>query len=244
MKSPGGFLHFRRKRMKTDREIAAQYMPELMLDENDPFAIGAVGYTVFRETKQSGSFPKRIIKADWEKTECVIEYAVWFDYDIQHLYELEHIWVYVDKKGRTIWVEGSFHGKYLNEVRISDGMPALGKNGRVRVWMQPGKHAVLPDPALVKLVPGWYESCKSLAGVDGLAVPEIFRGGLPVLDKKMQEEVCRYIRKYYAFEPSMKFKKAFIDESMLMPWERLRESIPDRLAVQLKKMGILEKDKG
>ena len=52
--------------MKRDKELAAQYMPELMLDKKEPFTVGAVGYTVFRETKRSGSFPKRITKADWE----------------------------------------------------------------------------------------------------------------------------------------------------------------------------------
>lgn len=224
--------------MKRGKELAAQYMPELMLDKKEPFTVGAVGYTVFRETKRSGSFPKRIIKADWKKTECVIEYAIWFDYDIQHLYDLEHVWVYVDKNGRITWAEGSSHGKYLNQVRISDGMPPLGENGRLRVWMQPGKHAVLPEPELIKLVPEWRESCKDLAGADGLAVPEIFRGWLPALDKKMQDKVQRYIRERYAFEPSMEFEQACMEEAVLMPWENLRESIPERLAAQLKEIGI------
>lgn len=226
--------------MEKDKELAMRYMPELMLDEKEPFYIGAVGYTVFRETKRSGSFPKRIVEADWEKTACVIEYAVWFDYDIQHLYELEHVWIYVDKSGRTVWAEGSFHGKYLNQVRLSDGMPASGENGRVRVWLQPGKHAVLPDPTLVRLVPKWKESCRELAGADGLAVPEAFRGSLPAPDEKMQKAVRDYIREHYAFEPSLKFVKASIGGELLMPWETLRESIPGRLRKELVKMGILE----
>lgn len=226
--------------METDKELAIRYMPELMVDKKDPFAVGAVGYTIFRETRQSGSFPKRTIEADWKKIECVIEYAIWFDYDIQHLYELEHIWVYVDKGGRAVWAEGSFHGKYLNQVRLSDGMPVMEENGRIRVWMQPGKHAVLPDPALVKLVPKWKESCKELAGEDGLAVPEAFRSSLPALDERMQKTVQGYIRKHYAFEPSMEFVRASVGEDFLMSWERLRESIPERLRAELVKMGILE----
>ena len=226
--------------METDRVLAAKYLPGLMLDRREPFSIGAVGYTVFRETKRSDSFPGRIIRTDWDKIRYVIEYAVWFDYDIQHLYELEHVWVYVDHRGEAVWAEGSFHGKYLNQVRLADGAPALDAEGRITVWMQPGKHAVLPDPSLVRLVPEWRESCSVHAGADGLAVPEAFRGRIPRPDEAVQERICSYIRKKYAFEPSMEFIRAEIEEGCLMPWEKLKESIPGRLELELEKMGVLE----
>ena len=32
----------------------------------------------------------------------LIEYAVYMDYDIQHLYELEHMWVAVGEDGTTV----------------------------------------------------------------------------------------------------------------------------------------------
>ncbi|MDO4292264.1 MAG: hypothetical protein Q4C65_03435 [Eubacteriales bacterium] len=227
---------------RTDREWAEKYFPVFMTDEREPFEIRAVGYTVFRMDARSSSFPRRIIRADWERTELIVEYAVWFDYDIQHLYELEHVWVSVGKDGAVEKLEGSFHGKYLNQVRLDGGQPSLDENGRPLVWLQPGKHAVLPDPRLVYLVPDWRESCRELAGIDGLAVPEAFRGPLPEPDERTQERVRRYIREHFSFEPSLLFEPAKASKALLMPWERLRESIPDRLAAQLAKIERNEKE--
>lgn len=38
----------------------------------------------------------------------------------------------------------------------------------------------------------------------------------------------------------MEFVRASVGEDFLMSWERLRESIPERLRAELVKMGILE----
>jgi hypothetical protein len=36
-----------------------------------------------------------------------IEYAIWWDWDIGHLYELEHVWVYLDADRQVIRGEAS-----------------------------------------------------------------------------------------------------------------------------------------
>ena len=46
--------------------------------------------------------------------ETVIEYAFFWDYDIQHMYDLEHIWVTVDSAGQICGCQASFHGQRLN----------------------------------------------------------------------------------------------------------------------------------
>lgn len=97
-----------------NREIWEKYKPVIMQDKKEPFQITAAGCTLFRETGQSSSFPKKKIRINKETTDCAIEYAIWYDYDIQHLYELEHVWVYVNHDGSVQKAEASFHGKYLN----------------------------------------------------------------------------------------------------------------------------------
>ena len=109
-----------------------EYKPYLFFDILEPFPVKAVGYTVFRKTSGSKSFPKRSI--DWDTKVCafVIEYAIFFDYDIEHLYDLEHVWVMVDYNGQVIDAEASFHGKYLKAVEPKKGVPVLaGRNNFV-----------------------------------------------------------------------------------------------------------------
>ena len=95
--------------MSTEKDLAGRYLPVFMLDEREPFDMKAIGYTVFTENLRSDSFPKRVIGADWERTACVIEYEIWFDYDIQHLYELEHVWIYLGKDGSVDTRESTLH---------------------------------------------------------------------------------------------------------------------------------------
>lgn len=123
-------------------------------------------------------------------------------------------------------------------VNLDTGEPVLNEAGQAIVWMQPGKHALLPDPRLVKVVPEWEESCTVLAGADGLAVPDAFRGWLPPIEKAGQHRICDYIKMQYAFEPSLCFEEMKIDKEIVMPWSELRESIPNRLARELDKMGV------
>ncbi|QHQ59829.1 hypothetical protein Ana3638_02600 [Anaerocolumna sedimenticola] len=134
------------------------------------------------------SFPKRRITADWISINFVIEYAMWFDYDIQHLYELEHLWIYVDKAGTVKDAEGSFHGKYLKMVQPDTNQVRYEDDRHLMAFSQPGKHAFLPEARLFYLIPDLVSYCKEEAGLDGISVPEIYED-INYNDKELQEKV-------------------------------------------------------
>jgi len=60
----------------------------------------------------------------------------------RHLYELEHVWVYLDTAGKPVWVEASSHGDYASMVLEDGSMPMDGTHPLV--YSQPGKHAFAP----------------------------------------------------------------------------------------------------
>jgi putative hydrolase of the HAD superfamily len=80
-----------------DYQLALRHAPYIRFDDREPFLPSVVGYTIFRESGASASFPRQI-HLDAEVA-TVIEYAIWWDWDIGHLYELEHVWVYVNPHG-------------------------------------------------------------------------------------------------------------------------------------------------
>ena len=96
----------------TEQELALRYAPIVHFDQNETIPLQAVGYTIAKATTRSQSFPKREIVVPQDAA-FVIEYAYYWDYDIQHMYDLEHIWVTVSGDGQVMDAEGSFHGKYL-----------------------------------------------------------------------------------------------------------------------------------
>ena len=218
--------------MKKEINIFATYKPIIMMDKKEPFAITAMGCTIFRESKRSSSFPKREICIEKKETDFVIEYAIWYDYDIQHLYELEHVWVYVGHDGSVKKVEGSFHGKYLNMVDIENGEPVLYKETHPVVFAQPGKHALVPDPRMIRVIPDWEESCLKKAGCDGVLVQDMFADKIQT-DEKLQKMTEVYIKETYGFQPSMEFEPFSLPEEKLMSWEGLKESIPQRVNQQI-----------
>lgn len=210
------------------------YAPVFMLDKNEPFEIKAIGVSEFTEAKRSDSFPKREIYID-NKIKKVYEYAIWLDYDIQHLYELEHVWVYVGNDNNVIKVEGSFHGKYLNVENLDTNKPDLRDKTHPIVYMQPGKHAILSDKRLVRLIPGWYECCNEMAGIDGVDIHDFYADKVSV-DFNLQEKVKKYIKDKYSFYPSLDFKEYVPAKDIFMTWEELKVSIPDRIENELRKV--------
>jgi hypothetical protein len=80
-----------------DHELACYYAPIIQFDAHELFLRLAAGYTIFKNYNESLSFPRQIElhKMGHPEAAFAIEYAIWWDWDIQHLYELEHIWVYI-----------------------------------------------------------------------------------------------------------------------------------------------------
>ncbi|MDP9374187.1 MAG: hypothetical protein M3Q65_17375 [Chloroflexota bacterium] len=96
-----------------DLALALRYAPIVHLDRLDPFLPTFAGYTIFRRDGESPSFPRRVtlrpgpLEIDANdardiaalfpdgrlpevpeiEAALVIEYAIWWDWDIQHLYE-------------------------------------------------------------------------------------------------------------------------------------------------------------
>jgi glycerophosphoryl diester phosphodiesterase len=212
-----------------DHALAARYAPVLRFDEREPFLPIAAGYTVFRAAAPSPSFPRRIaLQTEGAPPAALaIEYAIWWDWDIQHLYELEHVWVYVDDAGQVVQCEASSHGGY-NVMRHEGDVPREGE--RVVVCSEPGKHAFAPHPA-------WFAPqgpphprgvTEALAGMGGLLVNDLFQA-----DFRSTPQVDTLVRTYlagHAFAPSYAFTQRFAFAArQLVPWPALRAWIPQRI---------------
>lgn len=209
-----------------DKELALKYAPILHFDLAETIPLRKVGYTVFREESRSDSFPKRTIKPDF--CGLVIEYALFWDYDIQHMYDLEHIWVWVSPNGRVTRAEASFHGKYLTLWEPEMSFARLPKGHRVHAYCQPGKHAFLPDGELFRLIPGWQESCNATSG-GGVLVGGPFAGTYQSSDED-DLRCAALIREHLAFTPTLTFDEGTIlPADMLCSWEELKDWIPARI---------------
>ena len=227
----------------TDLETARRYTPVLHFDRAEPIPLRAVGYTVFRETSVSRSFPKRTVKVPQE-AECTVEYAFYFDYDIEHMYDLEHIWITVGKDGKVLNAEGSYHGKYLN-LLIPDFPGCEGEeNGHMHVFCQPGKHAMLASGIMTKLYPGWAECCREAGGPVLIGNP-FSRAYSPtgedlfVPTAQDDRNSVRYLRDALSFEPTLDFSTIRMPSDLLMTWDALYEKIPGWIAeecARLKKL--------
>lgn len=217
----------------TDRELAIKYAPHLYFDKNEPFTIDRIGYSIFRRSQRSKSF-ERDIRVEEEKTAFVVEYQLYYDYDIQHMYDLEHVWVYVGHGGNVLDGEASAHGSYLNCFRYKQ---VLEEETHIPVFVQPGKHALLPEGKLFQLFSDYESACGRLAGIDGLLVPAMFKGLMrknPYIDYM----VCTYIREHFSFEPTLDFYPAAYKEDIIVTWEELYRIIPERIEKLLKEMGL------
>ena len=210
-----------------DLWLALKYAPIIHCDVRETIPLRAAGYSIFREESRSDSFPSRTLKP--EENGLVIEYALYWDFDIQHMYDLEHIWVWVAADGRVTRAQGSFHGKYLTlwEPELPFGLWPDGNH--VHAFCQPGKHAFLPDGELFRLMPGWRESCNTASG-GAVLVGGPF-GGMYRSTPEEDARCARYIRERFAFEPTLEFDRGTVlPAEMLKTWETLKKWIPGRIA--------------
>ena len=208
-----------------EQQLALKYKPTLYFDKAEPFDIKGMGVTVFHEPGKSPSF-RRTIEFDPETVEFAIEYAVYFDYDIQHLYDLEHIWIFVSRNGDVVDAEASFHGKYLKALALNCGETISGQH--VELYCQPGKHAFLPQGNLFRLIPDWNSSCNRFAGSDGLLIADMFEKELsatPGLNNKIE----KYIKTNFSFSPTLQFESKDLDDALFMPWKALKQIVPGRI---------------
>ena len=225
----------------TDLELARRYLPILHMDQNDTIPLRAVGYTVFHETADSRSFPGRRISVP-ENGMCTVEYACFFDYDIEHMYDLEHVFVFVGKDGHILDAQGSFHGKVMN--LLVDGLPGVlaPEDDHVHVFCQPGKHAMLAAGCLSRLYPAW-DTCCIRAGGPVLIGNPFSKAWSPTgKDLFIPTEAddlnsSRYLLEYLSFTPSLDFSK--IVENLadyLVPWQELYVKIPEWIRTECQRL--------
>jgi len=212
-----------------DRELVARYAPQIMFDEREPFLPRRCGASVLRGPGPSPSFRRAL---EPPPGGLVVEYAVYWDWDIQHLYDLEHLWVYADGEGRVVDAEGSFHGRYLKAL-----LPDRGnlEGERLRVWSQPGKHAFSPLPILFRLLPGFAECTTSRAGEGGALVGGPLEGRVEK-PAWLDAAAAAYLRGR-AFEPKLEYLPYELPLDILVPWEELDRELPAFFAEKAAELG-------
>jgi glycerophosphoryl diester phosphodiesterase len=207
-------------------DLVMQHAPVIRFDVREPFLPSVVGYTVFRQDGRSASFPRDITLPPGAV--YAIEYAVWWDWEIQHLYELEHVWVYVGADEQVVAVDASWHGGF-HVMTGEDGTPPLEK-GRAVVFSEPGKHAFAPViDWLLKRRPTTDESCGRTSGRMGVHVTPLFDG---IIDDRtpLNNNVVHAYLESLRFEPTYDFSLRFDTRTAtLVPWEALNAWIPKRV---------------
>ena len=209
-----------------DRALALQFAPLLRMDAREPFLPLAFGYTVFRGDRDSPSFPRQVQLPPACK--FAIEYAIWWDWDIEHLYELEHVWVYVGRDDKIYTAEASWHGEW-HSMRSPDGsLPLL--DGRVSSCSEPGKHAFAPDPArLLKQKAKTGLACGPRAGTSGVHVTPLFAGRIAERNVINNQLVWTWLEGK-RFEPAWNFSQVVdLSDCIAVPWPALDAWIPQRV---------------
>ncbi len=220
---------------EAELDFAARYAPIIMADEREPFAPVAVGYTIFRQPCASPSFAREV---DWSSTgypaTAAVEYALWWDYDSGHVYELEHAWTFVSGDGQVVAVEASWHGMF-GQIEL-EGKPIVEGTHPV-LLAQPGKHAMAGSIEPFEEIREWAErEVGPEAGKDGVLETKLFQGRIaksPENDLK----VTAYLKKL-AFTPAWRFNKRFeITRAMLIPWPAMEAWIPARVEWLIEQIG-------
>jgi hypothetical protein len=208
-----------------DLEMVRRYSPILYMDKLEPFQPIRVGVTVFESDAPSPSF-NRSIRFDRSKIKTVIEYAIYYDYDIQHIYDLEHVWIYVDHEGSIASCEVSFHGRYFLGL-LRDRSNLSDQDQRVKLFVQPGKHAMSPLEEVFHLLPNVSSCCLEEAGIEGLLEPDLFRG-----EYKHGEEIDKLSEEHlrtFCFQPSFDYSPHNWASDVFVTWNELRMEIPVRM---------------
>lgn len=210
-----------------ETELAHAHRPLLRLDDAEPFPPLAAGFAIYRETAQSVSSKFQIEPV----ADCVIEYAIWYDWDIQHLYDLEHVWLHLDAYGQVVQVEASRHGSRLVMQRPDGALPV--EAGRPVLFLEPGKHAHWADGETMRLEAGERidEMCGALAGQRGIHLSNRFSDAGLFHATEEQDQLARTQLQNWRFAPSWSFTRTSDDigDYRLVPWPALEAWVPTRV---------------
>jgi hypothetical protein len=205
--------------------------PILYMDRLEPFKPIRVGVSVFEAPAPSPSFD-RSIQFDTSRIRTVIEYAIYWDYDIQHIYDLEHVWVYIDHEGEIASCEASFHGRYF--LSLLPDRSNLSGDKRVKLFVQPGKHAMIPIQDFFRLLPNVESCCQSEAGVDGVLEPVMFSGQFKT-GENIDQRAEKHLREF-SFQPTFDYIPYKWASDAFVPWTELTKEIPIRMKALLARL--------
>ncbi|MES0885162.1 HAD family hydrolase [Roseibium sp. SCP14] len=214
-------------------KIAREHAPTILFDRNEPFLPHHVGVSLITEPSSSPSSGHSITFN--EGVETVIEYAIWWDWDIQHLYELEHIWVHLNGDQEVARVEASSHGRFADHFGDERDLPI--RNGRVHLYSEPGKHAFFSSLSHIethgeRLI----GCCRDRAGSMDILVQPAYRDQLASL-RPYDHYLARTYMRSEAFTPSLIFDNAFDLSSVpFITWQELNERIPEFVLRQTDKL--------
>jgi hypothetical protein len=218
--------------------LAARYAPRILFDQNEPFLPLVVGYTIFRADGYSPSFPRCIglTPVGRQPSAFAIEYAIWWDWDITHLYELEHVWTFVGTGGDVVHGEASWHGDFKGLGQWQDdGRTQLYDGTHPVAYAQPGKHAFTANVRTFHMMASHVrERCSVNAGAAGLLVTDIFKDVLSSFKTPDNDALAQAYLEARAFEPTFEWNKVFqVTVDHLVPWYVLEEWIPQRVGYLL-----------
>lgn len=209
--------------------LARRHAPILLCDANEPFRPETIGISRLSPGERSPSC--RHVPPAPAGTAHVIEYAIWWDGDIQHLYELEHVWVAVDAQGTALGVSASAHGGIL------DMAEAHWHEGRVVLYCEPGKHAHSPDAARITARREALDrACLSGEDLRGIMINEMFGDMLAFLSPYDQFLGRTYLQSL-CFAPAYEFSLRFdLAQCRFVSWSELVNHVPVFIRAQLEEL--------
>ncbi|WP_319496687.1 HAD family hydrolase [uncultured Cohaesibacter sp.] len=212
--------------------LARQLAPILLCDKNEPFEPAVVGISHLKRGEPSPSFHhKNPFTRAPNRTNSVLEYAIWWNGDIQHLYELDHVWIYLNENNSPIHITASAHGEMI------DISQSNWQDRQIRLFCEPGKHALAPTSAEIIEKRAWLdEACSSSEQIYGFQIPDAFKDHLSFLSPYDHFLACDYLRGM-RFQPSYRFEKSFdLSKVPFVSWNELETLIPRLLRDQTEEL--------
>lgn len=154
--------------MREENQLITKYVPKLLFDKNEPFLPKAIFYNIYHKGTDIKSKTSKYEFKFGKDSNIVIEYAIYYTYDIQHLYDLEHVFVYLNENENVEKVVSSFHGKFYKSTILE--INNFYSENRILLYVQPGKHALMPNFKLFQLFDSFYEACNIESGNSGFLI--------------------------------------------------------------------------
>ena len=220
-----------------DLDIARRHAPVIWFDLAEPFVPDLVGYAVVRRPGPSPTFDRYLDlqTPGGSRAAAVVEYALWYDWDIQHLYELEHAWAYLDGADELVHAEGSWHGE---PVPLLQGGRVSAEGGRPVAYAQPGKHALSAEPDLFSTHDGYRELVRREADEragGGFTAGPLLAGALRRSARR--DGLTRAYLHTRAFAPTFRFERRWDGaDAPLVTVEELIAAVPGRLRAELRRL--------